>query len=88
MSVSAGGKVTFAAADDTLAEMLVALAADDTDIADFEAVHFEVGGNTYLYSAGDDTTAAGDDFLIELTGLTGMTTLTESTVTAGDFTIA
>ena len=67
---------------------MVALAADDTDIANFEVVHFEVGGNTYLYSAGDDTTAAGDDFLIELTGLTGMTTLTESTVTAGDFTIA
>jgi len=88
VSVSAGGKVTFAAADDTLAEMIVALAADNTDIANFEVVHFEVGGNTYLYSAGDDTTAAADDFLIELTGLTGMTTLTESTTVPGDFTIA
>ena len=36
VAVSAGGKVTFGAADDTLAEMLVALAADNTDIANFE----------------------------------------------------
>jgi len=88
VSVSAGGKVTFAAADDTLAEMIAAIAADNTDIAAREVVHFEVGGNTYIYGAGDVTTTATDDFLIELTGLTGMTTLTESTTTAGDFTIA
>ena len=88
VAVSAGGKVTFAAADDTLAEKLVAVAADDTDIAAREIVFFEDGGNTYIYGAGDVTATATDDFLIVLEGVTGMTTLTESTTTAGDFTIA
>ena len=87
VAVAVGGKVTFAAADDTLAEMIVALAADDTDAAINEMLHFEVGGNTYIFSEGA-TTADTDDQVIELTGITGMTTLTESTVTAGDFTIA
>ena len=87
VAVAVGGKVTFAAADDTLAEMIVALSADDTDVNINEMVFFEVGGNTYIFSEGA-TTADSDDQVIELTGLTGMTTLTESTVTAGDFTIA
>jgi S-layer protein len=87
VQIAAGGKATFAAADDTLAEMLVALQADDTNVDDREVVFFEVGGNTYIYGAGADTTVAADDFLIELTGKTGFTTLFESTTTAGDFTL-
>ena len=88
VAVSVGGKVTFAAADDTLAEKLVAVAADDTDVAAREIVFFEDGGNTYIYGAGDVTTTATDDFLIVLQGVTGFTTLTESLVTAGDFTFS
>jgi hypothetical protein len=88
VEVATGGKVTFAAADDTLAEMLVAIAADDTDIGDDETVFFEHGGNTYIYGAGTATNTATADFLIVLEGVTGMTTLTENAATAGDFTIA
>jgi len=86
VAVAVGGKVTFAAADDTLAEMIVALSADDTDVNVNEMAFFEVGGNTYIFSEGA-TTADSDDQVIELTGLTGMTTLTEN-VGGGDFTIA
>jgi len=83
VQVDAGGKVTFAAADDTLAEMLVALAADTTDIAADEVVFFEFSGDTYIFN-----NVGGTDDLVKLVGVTGMTTLTESTTTAGDFSIA
>ena len=85
--VATGGKVTFAAADDTLAKKLVAVAADDTDVANGEVVFFEDSGNTYIYGAGDATATATDDFLIVLVGVTGRATLAESTATAGDFTL-
>ena len=84
VAVAAGGKVTFATADDTLAERIVAIAADDTDLADSEVAFFEHGGNTYVYAA-DDTSNATADGMIELTGVTGLTTLT---VTAGVLTFA
>jgi S-layer protein len=87
VAVSAGGKVTFAAADDTLAEMIVALGADDTDVAINEVVFFEFGGNTYIFSEGE-VVGNGDDQLIVLSGITGMTTLTESLTTAGDYILA
>ena len=84
--VSAGGKATFAAADDTLTEMVAAL-VNDAAITANEVVFFELGSDTYVYGAG--ATADGtDDFMVKLTGVTGLTTLTESGVTAGDFTIA
>lgn len=85
VQVSAGGKVTFEAADDTLAEMLVALAADTTDIADDEVVFFEFGGDTYIFN---NVAASDTNDLIKLVGVVGFTTLTESTTTAGDFTLA
>jgi len=75
VQISAGGKVTFASADDTLAEMVTALAADDTNVANAEVAFFEFGGSTYIYGAGADTTAGADDFLVKLTGVTGYTTL-------------
>lgn len=87
VQIAAGGKVTFAAADDTLAKKLVALAADDTDIANSEVVFFEDSGNTYIYGAGAATATAADDYLVKLAGVTGRTTLLESTTTAGDFTL-
>ena len=68
VEVSSGGKVTFNATDDTLAEKVVAIAADDTDLADTEVAFFEDGGNTYVYVA-DDTSDATVDALIQLTGV-------------------
>ena len=84
VEVSAGGKVTFAAADDTLAERVVAIAADDTDLADGEVAFFEHGGNTYVYIA-DDTDVATTDALIQLTGVTGYTT---ASISSGVLTFA
>lgn len=74
--ISAGGKVTFASEDDTLAEKVVALAADDVNVGNAEVVFFEHGSDTYIYGAGADTTAAADDFLIKLAGVSSQTTLT------------
>ena len=85
-SVTAGGKATFGAGDDTLAEKIATLVVDAA-IAANEVVFFELGSDTYVYGAG----AAGNgtnDYLVQLTGVTGLTTMAESTVTAGDFTIA
>jgi Ca2+-binding RTX toxin-like protein len=88
VQITAGGKATFSTDDDTLAEKLTTLAADNTNVGTREVVFFEDSGNTYVYGAGNDTSVAADDFLIKLTGVTGLTTLTESTTTAGDFTLA
>jgi hypothetical protein len=82
--VSAGGKVTFAAADDTLAEKVAALAADDTNLADGEIAFFEHAGSTYVYFA-NDTSDAATDALIMLNGLVDLTTLS---ITAGVITFA
>lgn len=86
--ISSGGKATFTTDDDTLSEKLVTLRADNTNIANNEVVFFEHGSDTYVYGAGTDTTNAALDFMVKLTGVTGLTTLTESTTTAGDFTVA
>jgi len=83
VQVATGGKVTFASADDTLAEKLTAIAADTTDVATNEVAFFEHGSDTYIFN-----NIGGTDDLIKLTGVTGATTLTESTATAGDFTLA
>ena len=88
VQISADGKVTFAATDDTLAEKVFTLAADDTNVADNEVVFFEHGANTYVYGAGVSTTNADADFLVELVGVTGLTELSESATTAGNFTLA
>lgn len=67
VEVSATGKVTFAAADDTLAKKLVAVAADVSDIADNKAVFFEDSGNTYVF-----VNNSSNDVLVELVGVTGV----------------
>jgi hypothetical protein len=72
--VATGGKVTFAAADDTLAEKVTAIAADGTNLADGEVAFFEDSGNTYLYVA-NDTSNAATDALITLEDVTGLSTL-------------
>ena len=76
--------MTFATADDTLAERVVAIAADDTDLADGEVAFFEHGGNTYVYVA-DDTDVGTTDALIQLTGVTGYTT---ASISSGVLTFA
>jgi len=83
VTITANGKATFNAADDTLAEKLVTLAADTTDIGANEVVFFEHGSDTYIFN-----NVGGTDDLVKLTGITGMTTLTESAATAGDFTLS
>jgi hypothetical protein len=83
VSVATGGKVTFAAADDTLAEKITVVRADITDIGTNEVVFFEHGSDSYIFN-----NVGGTDDLVKLTGVTGATTLTESTATAGDFTLA
>ncbi len=66
--------------------MITTLVADAA-IAANEVVFFELGSDTYVYGAGANADGT-DDFLVKLTGITGKATLTESTVTAGDFTLA
>jgi hypothetical protein len=65
VEVSSTGLVTFAAADDTLAEKLVAIAADVTDVADGEAAVFTDGDDSYLF-----VNDGADDLLVKLEGIT------------------
>ena len=58
------------------------------NVADNETVFFEDGGNTYVYMAGTATNNDTFDQLVELTGVVGLAKITESTTTAGDFSIA
>jgi S-layer protein len=84
VNTTAGGKVSFATADDTYAEKVAAIQADaELDVAESVAF-FEDSGNTYVYTAGA-TTGEGDDQIVQLTGVTGLTTIT---ITAGDVFIA
>lgn len=72
---SAGGLVTFATADNTLALKIAAIQADvQLDVAQ-SAAFFVDSGNTYVYYAG---AAAGntDDQIVQLTGVTGLATIT------------
>lgn len=83
--ITAGGKVSFAAADDTLEEKLIAVKADDGNVGAGEVVFFEDSGNTYVYGA--DASGSGD-FMVQLTGVTGLTTLAEGTGdNVGNFTV-
>lgn len=70
---STGGVATFAAADDTLAEIVATLVADTTNVTNDEVVVFEFGENTYVYGAGG-TAGGTTDYMIELTGVTDLGT--------------
>ncbi len=77
------GKATFAADDDLLSEKITTLIAHTgTD----QVVFFEQGSDTYVYGSGA-TGDGSDDFLVKLVGVTGLGSITESTVTAGDFSL-
>jgi Ca2+-binding RTX toxin-like protein len=86
-TINAEGICTFDAADDTLAERIVAAEAGINAggaAAAGQFCVFEQGGNSYVFiSDGVDGIAAGD-VLIQLTGVTG---LTGTTITSGNTTI-
>lgn len=78
-AIDSEGIATFASADDTLAEKIAAavngVVVGGTAAAGQFAV-FEHAGNTYIYvSDGTDAVAVGD-VLVQLTGVTGVTTTT------------
>lgn len=74
VQTTAGGKVTFAAADNTLA-LKIAAVQNDTQLKAINTVaFFEDSGNTYVFNAGAENTVA-DDQLIQLTGVVGLTTI-------------
>jgi len=83
------GVITFAgtaAATATLQNKIDAAGALAGATANVE-IAFEHGGNTYVYGQGDATAAyaAGTDFVVQLTGVTGVTAL--STTVSGATTI-
>jgi hypothetical protein len=85
--INAEGIATFAAADDTLAERVIATEAG-INLGGIAAVRqfavFEHSTNSYLFvSDGVDAIGAAD-MLFQLTGVTG---LSDTTITAGDLTI-
>nr|WP_269439407.1 hypothetical protein [Roseibium limicola] len=82
VAISDGGKVTFAAADDTLAEKILVLDADDTNARPQSVAFFEHDSDTYLFY--ENTSGSGDEQLIKLQGVTGFTTLNEVGLN-GDF---
>lgn len=85
VDTSAGGLVSFAAADDTLTEQVAAIQAD-TQLDAINSVAFWVNGNdTYVYYAGA-ATGNTDDQIVKLVGVTGLTTITVDG--AGNLTIA
>jgi hypothetical protein len=87
VQTTAGGKVVFAAADNTLALKIAAVQADTQLKAAGTVAFFEDAGNTYVFSAGALATTA-DDQLIQLTGVTGLNTLALTAPGASSVTIA
>ncbi|MEP5459481.1 MAG: calcium-binding protein [Marinobacter alexandrii] len=84
-SQTAGGKLAFHATDATLAQKITTVQADAQLDAAQSVAFFEDGGNSYVYYAGAATGNA-DDQIVELTGVTGLTTIAVNG--AGDITIA
>lgn len=84
VAINANGLITFDAADDTLAEKIVAVLAD-ADIGDNELAIFNHGSDTYVFGTSATATAA-DHFIIKLVGVT-LSTITEQ-ATSGDFIVS
>lgn len=87
-AINAEGIASFNVADDTLAEMLIAVAAGvevatATTAADIAI--FQLGSDSYVFITDATAGLSATDVLIKLTGVTG---LTDSTITGGDLTIA
>lgn len=74
---SAGGKITFDAADNTLALKVAAIQADTQLKIAKATAFFEDSGNTYVYNAGA-TTASSDDELVELAGVINLSAITNT----------
>jgi S-layer protein len=78
-AIDAEGIATFVSSDDTLAERIAAVVSGVVAGGSATAGQFAVfahGSNTYIYVCdGTDAVAVGD-ILVELTGLTGVTTTT------------
>ncbi|HDZ08734.1 beta strand repeat-containing protein [Pseudohongiella sp.] len=87
-AINAEGIATFVAADDTLAEKLTAVAAG-VEVATATTANdiaiFEHSGDSYVFISDATAGLSATDVLIKLTGVTG---LTDSTITSGDLTIA
>lgn len=80
VDTSAGGLITFAAADNNYAKKVTAIQADAELDASGSIAIFVDSGNTYVYYAGAATGDA-DDQIIELTGVTTLTTITGGATT-------
>jgi hypothetical protein len=80
VQTSAGGLVTFATADNTLALKVAAIQADTQLDAAGSIAIFVDSGNTYVYYAGA-ATGNTDDQLIQLTGITSLATITGGATT-------
>ena len=72
---SAGGLLTFATADNTLALKIAAIQADHQLDAINSVAFFVDSGNTYFYYAGA-TVGNADDQVVQLTGVTSLATIT------------
>jgi len=85
--INAEGIATFAAADDTLAERVIATEAG-INLGGAAAVRqfavFEHSTNSYLFVSDGTDGIAATDMLFQMTGVTG---LSDTTLTAGDLTI-
>ena len=84
---SAGGLVTFAAADNTLALKIAAIQADTQLDAAQSVAFFVDSGNTYVYYSG---AAVGntDDQIVQLTGVTALATITVGGASTSSMVIA
>lgn len=80
VQTTAGGLVTFATADNTLALKIAAIQADAELDAAGSVAYFVDGTNGYVYYAGTATGNA-DDQIIELTGMNTLTTITGGATT-------
>ena len=80
VQTSAGGVVTFAAADSTLALKIAAVQADVQLDAANSVAYFVDGANGYIYYAGAAVGNADDQF-IELTGMASLITITGGATT-------
>jgi hypothetical protein len=84
---SAGGLVTFATADNTLALKIAAIQADTQLDAALSVAFFVDTGNTYVYYSGAAVGNA-DDQIVQLTGVAGLTTITVGGASASSMVIA
>jgi hypothetical protein len=86
-AINAEGIATFNSADDTLAERIIAVEAGITagteSAGDFAI--FELDGNSFVFIHDGTAGLAATDVLIRLTGVTG---LSDSTISTTDLTIA